>query len=280
MLLTERERTILRMIKDWETNLLNYQPNDFQFMYQKYIERSFALLPDSIQSQFFSVIDNWLFHLHAIIQSSQLQLDAKERILSAGRVFNQDIEKIVDLKKLEIDQLQYIAEQQIARHRFYSFTQGGLTGSGGTLLIGMDIPAIAIINLRVVQLIAMTYGFEVNTPYEMMTSLKIFHTSLLPLRNQKESWKALTDELAVKYDRYFYEGNEQITDISWMELLIQQILKALIIIMFKKKVIQGIPLVSMAIGAANNYQLTRKVTEFAHKYYQLRYLKEKEVKHG
>jgi hypothetical protein len=32
----------------------------------------------------------------------------------------------------------------------------------------------------------------------------------------------------------------------------------------------------MAIGATSNYQLTRKVTEFAHNYYQLRYLQEKE----
>jgi hypothetical protein len=33
----------------------------------------------------------------------------------------------------------------------------------------------------------------------------------------------------------------------------------------------------MAIGAGANYQLTRKVTELANKYYQLRYLREKEV---
>ena len=90
------------------------------------------------------------------------------------------LEKIEDLKKLDIDQLQYIAEQQIARHRLYSFAQGGLAGTGGTLLLGTDIPAMAVINLRVVQLIAMTYGFEVNTPYEMMSSLKVFHTATLP----------------------------------------------------------------------------------------------------
>ncbi len=50
----------------------------------------------------------------------------------------------------------------------------------------------------------------------------------------------------------------------------------MVIALFRKKLIQGIPLVSMAIGAGANYQLTRKVTEVAHKYYQLRYLKEKE----
>ncbi|ULT55956.1 EcsC family protein [Neobacillus drentensis] len=277
MPLTDRELVVLNEIRSWEKNLLSYEANDFQLLYEKYLERSFSLLPEKIQRQFFSVIDGWLFHLHSIIQGSQLQMDAKERILGSGRIFRKDIENIADLRKLDIDQLQYIAEQQIARHRLYSFTQGGLSGTGGTLLLGADIPAMAVINLRVVQLIAMTYGFEVNTPFEMMTSLKVFHTATLPPRIQKEGWASLIAELEQQEELYFYEGNEKISDISWLEQPIQQLFKAMVIMLFRKKAIQGIPLVSMAIGAATNYQLTRKVTDFAHKYYQLRYLKDKEV---
>lgn len=280
MPLTEREKMTLKGIQDWEKKLLAYEPNDFQLLYEKYVERSFLLLPDSVQKNFFSVVDGWLFHLHAMIQGSQLQLEAKERILSSGRIFNNNIETIEDLKYLKIEQLQYIAEQQMARHRFYSFAQGGLTGTGGTLFIGMDLPAIAVINLRVVQLIAMSYGFEVNTPFEMMTSLKIFHIALLPPKVQRAGWQALRTELEEKKDGYFYEGSEQIADISWIKQPLQQIFKALIILFFRKKFIQGIPLFSMAIGAAANYRLTKKVTEFAHNYYQLRYLQEKEEMNG
>lgn len=276
MPLSERESKVLNEIRDWENNLVSYVANDFQLTYEKYLDRSFALLPEKIQKQFFSLIDSWLFHLHGIIQGSQLQMDAKERILTAGRIFKKDIEKIDDLKHLGIDQLQYIAQQQIARHRYYSFAQGGLAGTGSTLLLGSDIPAMAIINLRVVQLIAMTYGFEVNSPFEMMTSLKVFHTATLPPRIQKEGWASLKNEMDVEGDHYFYEGKEEITDITWLEQPIQQILKAMVIILFRKRVIQGIPLVSMAIGAGANYQLTRKVTELANKYYQLRYFKVKE----
>ncbi|MEH7354408.1 EcsC family protein [Neobacillus drentensis] len=276
MTLTDRETNVLNEIRLWERNLLNYEANDFQLTYEKYLERSFSLLPEKVQQQFFSVIDTWLFHLLGIIQGSQLQIDAKERILSSGRIFSKDIIEIADLKQLDIDQLQYIAEQQIARHRFYSFAQGGLAGTGGTLLLGTDIPAMAVINLRVVQLIAMTYGFEVNTPYEMMTSLKVFHTATLPPRVQKEGWTSLMEDLEGNDEHYFYEGNEKITDITWLEQPVQQLLKALVITLFRKKVIQGIPLVSMAIGSGANFQLTRKVTDLAHKYYQLRYLKGKE----
>ncbi|MEH7503458.1 EcsC family protein [Neobacillus drentensis] len=276
MPLTDREAKVLNEIQDWERNLHEYEPNDFQFTYEKYLQQTFSLLPEKVQQQFFSVIDSWLFHLHSMIQGSQLQMDAKERILSSGRIFHKDLEKIEDLRQLKIEQLQYIAEQQIARHRLYSFAQGGLAGTGGPLLLSTDIPAIAVINLRVVQLIAMTYGVEVNTPFEMMTSLKVFHTATLPPRLQKEGWTSLMNELESQDDDFFYEGNEEITDITWLEQPVQQLLKALVITLFRKKVIQGIPLVSMAIGAGANYQLTRKVTDLAHKYYQLRYLNEKE----
>ncbi|MEH7176497.1 EcsC family protein [Neobacillus vireti] len=276
MPLTERETKVLNEIREWENHLLNYEANDLQLTYEKYLERSFSLLPENIQRQFFSVIDSWLFHLHGMIQSSQIQMDAKDRILASGRVFLQDLHQIEDLKKLEIGQLQYIAMQQIARHRLYSFAQGGLAGTGGTLLLGTDIPAMAVINLRAVQLIAMTYGFEVNTPYEMMSSLRVFHTATLPPRLQKEGWTILMNEMDSSGDSYFYEGNEEITDVTWLEQPIQQLFKALVITLFRKKLIQGLPVVSMAIGAGTNYQLTRKVTEFAHNYYQLRYLNQKE----
>jgi hypothetical protein len=137
---------------------------------------------------------------------------------------------------------------------------------------------MAVINLRVVQLISMTYGFEVNTPYEMMTSLKVFHMATLPQRLQKEGWIALIAELDEDVEHYFYDGKEEITDSTWLEQPVQQLLKAMVITFFRKKAIQGIPLVSIAIGAGANYQLTRKVTDVAHKYYQLRYLKGKEEK--
>lgn len=275
MPLSERENSVLAGIRDWESKLYSYEPNDLELVYDKSLERSFSLLPEEAQQQFFSALDSWLFHLHALIQGSQLQMDAKERILTAGRVFHSDIETIEDLKALNIDQLQYIAQQQIARHRLYSFAQGGIAGTGSSLMLGADIPAMAVINLRAVQLIAMTYGFEVNTPYEMMSSLKVFHAATLPPRMQGSAWEELMYELQNQEEFYFYEGKEDLTDITWIEQPMKQLFKAMAIYFFRKKSVQGIPFISMAIGAGANYQLTRKVTDFAHKYYKMRYLQEK-----
>lgn len=274
--LTERESKVLENIAQWSNQLYQYEPNDFELTFDKYLDKSFSLLPEDVQSQFFSLLDTWLFHLHALIQGAQLQMDAKERILTAGRIFNAEITNIDQLRELNIEQLQYIAEQQISRHRFYSMVQGGLSGTGGSLMLGSDIPAMAVINLRVVQLIAMTYGYEVNTPFEMMTSLKVFHGATLPSRLQGRAWEELLNDLNQHQTYYFYEGNEDITDITWMEKLIKQMFKAIVISMFKKKTMKGIPIIAIGIGASTNYLFTRKVTDFAHKYYQMRYLMEKE----
>ncbi|WP_409270913.1 EcsC family protein [Neobacillus sp. SCS-31] len=276
MPLTDREMTVLAEIKDWEKKLLDYEPNDLRITYERYLETGFSMLPEEVRSQFFSLVDNWLFHLNAIIQGAQFQLDAKERILATARAFDSGVERIEDLKRLEIDQLNYIAQQQIARHRLYSFAQGGMSGTGGALLLGADIPAMAVINLRAVQLLAMTYGYEVNTPFEMMTSLKVFHTATLPPRLQGESWEQLLEELKGERDKYFYEGNDQLTDSTWLEMPMRQLLKGAVIALFRKRMVQGLPLVSMAIGAVSNYQLTRRVTEFSHNYYRLRYLMDRE----
>ncbi|UII55178.1 EcsC family protein [Cytobacillus spongiae] len=280
MPLTEREKSAFLKLKEWENHLYDYEPNDLQLTFDKYLDRSFSLLPEETQQQFFSVLDNWLFYLHALIQGSQLQMDAKDRIITAGRVFNPEIEEIENLGSLSIEQLQYIAQQQIARHRLYSFAQGGMAGTGEALLIGSDIPAMAVINLRVVQLIAMTYGFEVNTPFEMMTSLKVFHCATMPSRMQAIGWNELMEELKDTNERYFYEGNEDLTDITWLEQPIKQLFKAMVIVLLKRKSIQGIPLFSMAVGAGSNYQLTKKVTNFTHNYYQYRYLLEKKGEHS
>ena len=270
--LSNKESMVYQEIVDWQVQLSQYESNELAITVDKYLEQGFSMLPDEVKQQLFATLDNWLFHLHALIQGSQWQFDAKERILTAGRAFQFDLKTVGQMQNLSIDQLQYIAEQQISRHRVYSFVQGGLAGTGGPLLLLGDLPAIAIINLRVVQLIAMTYGYEVNTPFEMMTSLKVFHGATLPDRLQKQAWEELLLDIEEANGDYFYEGNEEITNSAWMDLPLKQLFKAISIIMLKKKTIGNIPLFSMAIGAGTNYQLTKKVTNFAHKYYQMRYL--------
>ncbi|MFX3625392.1 MAG: EcsC family protein [Ectobacillus sp.] len=275
--LSEREEKVWNEIKNWEYQLSEQELTDFQMMFDKWLSRMFSQLPEGKRKEFFTKADEWLFHLHAFIQSSQSQLDARNRILANARLFDDSIEHIEDMRRLTIDQLIYITEHQVARHRLYSFMQGGAAGSGGVLLLTADFPLVIVINLKAVQLIATTYGYDVNKPYEMMLALKVFHAAIMPMRLQKYAWHDLLAEIEqADYMPFFYEGNEEVVDSGSIQLILKQLLKTYAIFALRRKLIQGIPLLGIAVGSVVNYRLTRNVTEFAHRFYQMRYLLEKQ----
>jgi len=271
----ERENAILEEIKVWEHELQNDVRTDFQRTFNRWLNRKMEDIPDRMKKMFYNKVDASLFNLHSVIQNSFIQQDAKKQILLSARALNENIKEISDLHLLSIDQLHYLADLQTSKHRLYSFFQGGMTGTGGILLIGADIPLQTILNLRSIQMISMCYGYEINNPYEMMTSLKVYHASLMPKHLQYYQWKELKEEVhSQNRMNYFYEGNEDLADAKSVEFFLKQIAKLSVLALFKRKLIAGIPVVSMMIGAAGNYHATRQITEFANKYYQYRLISE------
>ncbi len=275
MAFTKRDQEIWMDLKEWEAEMKASEPTDFETYYDRWIENMFRLLPESTQQELFSKMDNWLFHLHAMIHESQFQMDARNRIVTNARIFNENISTLSDLKDLSIDQLSYIAEQQVAKHRLYSFIQGGFSAINGGLVLAADLPAQMVINLRSIQLVGISYGFEMNTPYEIMLSLKVFHAGTMPDRMQKYFWENLMEDLKHP-PSYFYEGEEEMSNVFWFDQPIKQMMKVMAIYFFRKKVFKGFPVISAAIGSGANYRLTKRVTDFADKFYKYRYLSEKE----
>lgn len=270
-----REKAILAEITSWENDLQNDVRTDFQRTFNRWIDRNIEEIPKRTKTMILKKIDASFFNLHSFIQNSFIQQDAKQQILLSAKALNEDIFQINDLHKLSISQLHYLADLQTSKHRLYSFLQGGITGTGGILLTGADIPLQTILNLRAIQMISMCYGYEINNPYEMMTSLKLYHASLLPKHLQYKAWIELKQDIEEESVSYFYEGNEDLADPKSMEYLLKQIAKLSVISIFKRKLIAGIPLVSMMIGAGANYQQTRHISDFANRFYQYRYITQK-----
>ncbi|WP_062233830.1 EcsC family protein [Fictibacillus sp. FJAT-27399] len=277
MSLTSREEKVWQSITQWESSYFDYEPTDFEATYERWIKNQLNQLNPALIEKMNNFIDSALFHVHALIQNSRYQTDVRERLLSEARIFNPEVEIIEDLQSCTIDQLTYIAQQQIARSRMLSLAQGGLSGTGGLLLLGMDIPAMIALQVRSIQYIAMNYGYDIQKPSEMMMSLKVFHASTLPKRYQYVSWNELLEEISNgERDSFFYVGDESVADVSWLSMPLKQGMKGIIITMLKKKMVQGIPLLGVLFGAAMNYQKSREVTEFAQKFYQKRFLLEKQ----
>ncbi|MGM8215614.1 EcsC family protein [Bacillaceae bacterium W0354] len=267
------EERVLKEINKWEADLENYVTNDFESLYEMWVQNSFKQLPHFFQKRFYEFVDQWFLYTYTFIQSTNAQNEAKNRILQIARTYDETIETIEDLQRLSIDQLTYLADQQVAKNRVYSFTQGGITGTGGWLFLGVDLPLIVALNLRSVQLIGSCFGYNMNNPIEMVIALKVFHAGTLPKRMQYQAWidlKKSTENL-----ESVLSEERMLTDQSWFEQPLNQIFKTIAIVSFKKKLIQGIPLISVGIGAITNYRLAKQVTDLAKRFYQHRLINER-----
>jgi len=275
-LLTNREQKILEELLIWEKELSLDERSDFKRTYDYWIEKNFRQIPDLVRKKILSKLDQIFFYFHSIIQNSNWQAESREKVLSTARMLDETIISVNDMKRLTIDQMHYIAELEISKHRLTSFVQGLLTGTGGIFLLGIDFPLQLAINLRAVQMVALSYGNEVMIPYEMMLSLKVFHASLMPEHLKYKEWNRLKEELYEHSDNpYFYNGSDQLATEQTLKHITEQLIKLFIIQFFKRKTIQNIPAIGMAVGAGSNYQMTKKCTSFAQKFYQYRLLLER-----
>lgn len=262
---------IVREVEAWEKQLKNTKISRCMEMYDKVLDNLLQKVDRETRKKFYKSADNVLFFSHAFLQATSIQKDARKQIVDTAKLFNPDISSIQDVNKLNLEKRSYIAMQIISREKVYSLFQGSLTGSKGTLVATIDLPTVFLLHLRAVQLIALSFGHEINKPYELMIALKIFHASNLPTHYQRESWDSLVKELYSK-SPYNYEGEEDIFNDTSLRPINRQILKHLAIFLAKKRFATKVPIFSISLGAIANYYSLNKVTEYALRFYQKRYL--------
>ncbi|WP_026690664.1 EcsC family protein [Alteribacter aurantiacus] len=271
-----REEQALEDIKRWEATYFEEVGTDFSLTYHKWMNQAYAAVDHRWRGKLLTITDNVLFHVQSAIQQTRYEKQTVEYLLTEARIFNNNISEIRDMKELSIDQLRFIARKQLAKQRLVSLGQGSLTGMGGLLFTVADLPLLLAINLRTVQRVAMTYGYDLRKPYEMMFVLKVFHMVSLPRHLQQEVWGELEKEAASADEEWlFYDGEEDVVSHAWMQRPLQNIIKLFLLSVLRKKVVQGLPVFGIFAGAAFNYQFTKQIAEGAHQFYQKRHLLEK-----
>ncbi|OIJ18250.1 hypothetical protein BKP45_11740 [Anaerobacillus alkalidiazotrophicus] len=278
MELKGRKKNVWEEIKKWEhlyfdkgeTNSLNSFEENFNNIIKSW--------RPEVQKKLLQAVDSMIFHTYSIIQDNQFDQKTISKILEQGRVFRSDVENINDMKKLTIDQLRYITNKFLAKQRLVSLTQGGTLGIGGLPLVVLDLPLLLLVNLRSIQLTAMTYGYDLRKPYEVMLALKVFHVSTLPKTLQKQGWNKLLLELDSCEDEWiFFDEKTSGESLVCLQQPIKQLTKGLLVLMLKKKTIQGVPILGIAAGASANYFFTKQVSNIAHNFYQKRFLLEEKM---
>lgn len=261
-------------MEKWEEEYFFSESSDLVKSYHKWSEQLFSQLGEGRKQKWLSKMDDCLFHLQAWHQHSRSYEEVRRRIIQYARTFNADIVTTEDLRHLPLEQLDYLAEQLMARQRLLAFGQGALTGMGGAFLLTLDLPAMALIQLRSLQQLALVYGYDSRRPVEMMYTLKLFHLATLPKSFQAAEWDKLLAEVDEQADEVFYQGEEAVFKDKWIEQLLKQLAKSFVITMLRRKMVQGVPLIGMAAGAGMNYRFSQQVIEMGQHFYQKRRLLE------
>ncbi|KGA95603.1 hypothetical protein AJ85_20340 [Alkalihalobacillus alcalophilus ATCC 27647 = CGMCC 1.3604] len=272
MVNTKREQKRLEEILQWEVDYL-------QLSQKGKGERispsrpAFNFNEMKIDPKYLRQLDSIFIQLQSFIQNNQSEKELVQKIFRYARLFNPEIEHVEDMQTLSIDQLHYLSEQFMAKQRLLSVGQGSVTGLGGFVLLSIDLPLLAAIHLRTIQQLATIYGYDTKKPLEQVIALKVYYLSTLPRPYQQEVWDALFEEITYYDEEHiFFEGEDKVFEAAWFGQLIRQVGKNILISTLRKKWIQGVPLLGVAVGAGMNYQLTKQVTDVAEHFYQKRLL--------
>ncbi|KHF39299.1 EcsC family protein [Halalkalibacter okhensis] len=272
---TDQLQIRLHEINEWEESFFSFEEADVKTTYSRWSEQVFDQLGEKRKQKWLTAIDTCLLHLQAWLHHSRSYEETKRRVISHARTFDPAISSIDDLQNLPLEQLDYLADQLMAKQRLLALGQGGLSGMGGAFLLLSDLPALAVIQLRSLQHLALVYGYDVRRPVELMNLLKLFYVATIPKSYQANEWDKLINEVEEQdRDHVFYSGDDAIMQDAIFEQLTKQLVKAFVITMFKKKLIQGVPLVGMAVGAGMNYRFSQQVIEVGQHFYQKRRLLE------
>jgi len=269
------EQELLEKIQEWEDKQLTEEADEWLRSLDEWLERAFTKIDPGIRNQISQKMEQWLFYIQAAIQESGHFETRIEKMLEEARLIKRDIQWVGDLKQLPIAQLNYFAERFIGAHKITALLQGGVSGMKQPVLQLLDIPATILLNIRIVQLLSACYGYDPKRPFEMMLALKVFYASTLPKRFQRDEWKRLLNEVEKGEGQYFYEGNERFMDSRFLQPLLLQGLKGFLVQLLNKGENKNRRVLGMLASGSYNYAFARDVSDFAQRFYQYRYLREK-----
>ncbi|MCP8617119.1 EcsC family protein [Salirhabdus salicampi] len=270
------EKHILSELTEWEKKLKGCDLHDDwngERIHQ-WIESHFHKLDRKSNGSLVHVFDDILVYTYTILENLTMSKRNQQQILNYGRIFNTSLDSIEDMKYLTIDQRTYIASEQMKKAKLVAITQGGLTGIGNLMSIGVDVPVSFLHNLRAIQQIGLSFGYEMNKLNEMMYCLLVFQVASLPTSVRRKGWEMIKRDFK-RGGIFLKEDFSSMPKDYWMRNQLQFIIKLILMFLDRQNRSCKWSPVRISVGAFMNYQLTSFITEFGLKCYQYRYLYDK-----
>lgn len=167
---------------------------------------------------------------------------------------------INDVDNMPLSILNLTAEQLASSRSKMATLQGATTGIGGIFTLAIDIPAILGLSLKIIQEIAICYGFDPKSKEERVFAVKVMQFASSDIVGKK----AILDELSA-YEEV-NRSNQMLSQLQgWSE----------VVAVYRdnfgwKKLFQMIPVAGMLFGAFINRGMLNNVAEAATMLYRKR----------
>lgn len=171
-----------------------------------------------------------------------------------------DTTKIHSVEGLPLEVLDRTADNITDSRTRFAAAQGAATGIGGIVTIAADIPMVMGLSLKVLQEMALCYGYDPDKPQERIFIVKCLQFSSADIVGKK----AIMDELA-DYDN----PDKQVEVISQMQGW-REVFNSYSESFGWKKLFQLIPIAGMVFGSVSNKNTIRDVAEAGKMLYKKR----------
>lgn len=168
--------------------------------------------------------------------------------------------KIHSVEHLPLEVLDRVADNITESRTKFAAAQGAATGIGGIVTIAADIPMVMGLSLKVLQEMALCYGYDPDDPQERIFIVKCLQFSSADIVGKK----AIIDELA-EYDN----PDKQVQVVSQMQGW-REVFNSYSESFGWKKLFQLIPIAGMVFGSVSNKNTISDVAEAGKMLYKKR----------
>jgi hypothetical protein len=184
--------------------------------------------------------------------------DAIRNLVKAVLVGSEYTTKKGQSAGLSLAEMDALLEKKLDTYRKAAMVEGAGTGAGGILLGLADFPLLLSIKMKFLFEAAAVYGFDTTKYEERMFLLYVFQLAFSSDDTRRE-----TLEIIESWD----ERKEKLKELDWRQF--QQEYRDYIDFV---KMLQLVPGIGLAVGAAANYRLLNQLGETAKNAFRLRIL--------
>lgn len=268
--LTPHQREVWDEIARWEIDPIS-STVDWSKKIDSLKDAVLSKIPDSISMPIADAMEGWMSALHDMSDKFVRKEALVKEVASDSEVTkaNLRVEKIEDLRRVPLEILDKISLASLRGGKVLAGGEGVLAGLAGFVGMAVDIPSLMSINLRFINQIANTYGFDIMASEEE----RLFAFSVLGASNTSQAAKATflkqLNEIAVAVAQ---RKTWKHLNKSIIVQLLQQIAKIVGIRLTKKKLTQVVPILGSLAAGGSNYKFTHDNLVAARMMYRKRWL--------